>query len=132
MPHRTPIGATIAIQHRLRSLRSRASSASITISPSLPKEPISRKLFYKMTHPCSSKRDFAVDVSGEEHLIDQHEDTSMPQGDGCSSSKAADDDEDRPIQVAEAGSAPVSDPKTAMPSFLKISHDGLLFSHNHL
>ncbi|KAF7854680.1 hypothetical protein EAF04_010249 [Stromatinia cepivora] len=125
MPHRTPIGATIAFRHRLRSFCSTpliTSSTSTSISSSRPRENISRKFLYKMTHPCSSKRDSAIDVSGE-CLIDQHDGASMPQADGCSSSKAADDEEDRAVQVAEAGAAAASDPKTAMPSFLKISHD---------
>ncbi|EDN92082.1 hypothetical protein SS1G_07944 [Sclerotinia sclerotiorum 1980 UF-70] len=81
-----------------------------------------------MTHPCSSKRDSAIDVS-EECLIGQHEGASMPQADGCSSSKAADDEDERAVQIAEAGAAAAVDSKTAMPSFLKISHDGMQLTH---
>ncbi|KAJ8061495.1 hypothetical protein OCU04_009310 [Sclerotinia nivalis] len=125
MPRRTPIGATIAFHHCLRSFCSTpsvTSSTSTSISSSRPKENINRKFLHKMTHPCSSKRNSTIDVS-EECLIDQHDGASMPQADGCSSSKAADDEDERAVQIAEAGAAAASDPKTAMPSFLKISHD---------
>ncbi|TGO35903.1 hypothetical protein BHYA_0142g00190 [Botrytis hyacinthi] len=125
MPHRTPIGVTISIQNRIRSFRSKSSSASTIISSSRQKDPndtISRKFLFRMTHPCSSKRDSAINMS-KESLLDYHDGTFMPQGDGCSSSKGADDAEERAVQVVEAGLAAASDPKTAMPSFLKISHD---------
>ena len=54
---------------------------------------------------------------------------ACPQADGCSSSKAADDEDERAVKVQEAGIAAASDPKTAMPAFLKISHDGILPTH---
>lgn len=131
MPHRTPIGVTIAFQEHLRSFYSKSSSPSTTNSSSRPKGSIGHRFLLKMTHPCASRRDSVIDVS-EECLLVEHDGISMPQADGCSSSKAADDEDERAVKVAEAGAAAASDPKTAMPSFLKISHDGILLTHNNV
>lgn len=133
MPHRTPIGVTISIQNRIRSFRSKSSGTSTIITSSRQKDPndtISRKFFFRMAHLCSSKRDSAINMS-KESLLEYHDGAFMPQGDGCSSSKGADDAEERAVQVVEAGLAAASNPKTAMPSFLKISHDGMQLTQHY-